>query len=102
MSQAAKRCWKLFGASSSAALDDDVCSAFIVVATGGSLSIVCCLPLISLGKYKGEASLGFDKTINNGEDLLRVRHEMMFYYAPNEGSFVWRARSIGARPYRSI
>jgi hypothetical protein len=57
--------------------------------------------LISLGKYKGEASLGFDKTINNGEDLLRVRHEMMFY-APNEGSFVWRARSIGARPYRSI
>ena len=46
--------------------------------------------LISLGKYKytivskGEASFRFDKTNNNGEDLLRVRHETMFY-APNVG-----------------
>ena len=46
--------------------------------------------LILLGKYKytllckGEASLGFDKTNNHGEDLLRVRHETRFY-APNMG-----------------
>ena len=46
--------------------------------------------LISLGKYKytlvskGEASLGFDKTNNNGEDLLRVRYETMIY-AQNVG-----------------
>ena len=33
---------------------------------------------------KGEASLGFDKTNNNGKGLLRVRHVMMFY-APNVG-----------------
>ena len=42
--------------------------------------------LILFGKYKytlvskGEASLGFVETNNNGEDLLRVR-----FYAPNVG-----------------
>ena len=45
---------------------------------------------------KGEASLGFDKTNNNVEDLLRVRHETMFY-APNVGVlslFVCVARGL--------
>ena len=49
---------------------------------------------------KGEASLGFDKTNNNDENLHRVRSRA------ERGStfplFVWRARSVGARrPYRS-
>ncbi len=48
---------------------------------------------------KGEASLGFDKTKNNVEDLLRVRHETMFY-APNVGVlflFVCAARALNRR-----
>ena len=52
--------------------------------------------LISLGKYKhtivskGEASLRFDKTNNNGEDLLRVRHEINDNLRAKRGSTIRR------------
>ena len=53
---------------------------------------------------KGEASLGYDKTNNNVEDLLRVRHETMFY-APNVGVlslFVCVARALNRRAAFSL
>ncbi len=58
------------------------------------------------GLVEGEASLGFEKTNKNVEDLLhsRPRGQHVIMRAKHESTFplfVWRARSVGARPSHS-